>query len=270
MRIPSGFRYFILAGLIALIATYLINVYITSKTRVEVKRLGQVLVAELDIPAGAILVDRMVKISQWPEEIIPSSAIRDPKQAVGRVVQMPISKGEPVMVLKLAPEGTAAGLGGLLDPNKLAVTVRTDDVSGVAGFINPGNRVDILVEMPTPDSSGEHFSKIILQNIKVLSKGQSMEQNAEKKPEVVNTVTLELSPDQAEVINLASGQGKIRLALRNMINHAEFVTKGITTSQISRMPTLIDTVPPKVTPKVSETVRKMDIIKGTKRDQVEY
>jgi pilus assembly protein CpaB len=162
--------------------TYLIYQYISSKTNVEVRRLGQVVVAELDISAGTPIADRMVKVSQWPEEIIPSSAIRDPKQAIGRVVQVPLTKGEPLLVLKLAPEGTAAGLGGLLDPNKLAVTVRTDDVSGVAGFINPGNRVDILVEMTAPGSSGEHFSKIILQNIKVLSKGQSTEQSADNQP----------------------------------------------------------------------------------------
>ena len=154
MKVSSGVKYFVLAGLIAAVATYLIFQYITSKTTVEVRRLGQVVVAEVDIPAGTPLVDRMVKVSQWPEEIIPSSAIRDPKQAIGRVVQVPLNKGEPLLVLKLAPEGTAAGLGGLLDPNKLAVTVRTDDVSGVAGFINPGNRVDILVEMPTPGCVG--------------------------------------------------------------------------------------------------------------------
>jgi pilus assembly protein CpaB len=222
MKISSGVKYFVLAGVIAAGATYLIYQYISSKTTVEVRRLSQVVVAEVDIAAGTPIVDRMVKVSQWPEEIIPSSAIRDPKQAIGRVVQVPLTKGEPLLILKLAPEGTAAGLGGLLDPNKLAVTVRTDDVSGVAGFINPGNRVDILVEMPTPGSSGEHFSKIILQNIKVLSKGQSMEQTVDNKPQVVTTVTLELRPDQAEVLNLASGQGKIRLALRNKINTDEF------------------------------------------------
>jgi pilus assembly protein CpaB len=269
MKISSGFKYLILAGLIASVATYLIHQYIISKTNVEVRRLGQVIVAGGDIPAGTVLVDRMVKVSQWPEEIIPSSAIRDPKQAIGRVVQVHLNKGEPIMVLKLAPEGASAGLGGLLDPNKLAVTVRTDDVSGVAGFINPGNRVDILVEMPSPGTTGEHFSKIILQNIKVLSKGQSMEQTADNKPQVVNTVTLELQPDQAEVLNLASSQGKIRLALRNKINKGEFATKGVTTSQLSRMPTLIDTMPPK-TKETKEIERKMDVIRGTQRKQESY
>jgi pilus assembly protein CpaB len=269
MKISSGAKYFVVAGLIAAGATYLIYQFISSKTNVEVRRLGQVVVAELDISAGTPIADRMVKVSQWPEEIIPSSAIRDPKQAIGRVVQVPLTKGEPLLVLKLAPEGTAAGLGGLLDPNKLAVTVRTDDVSGVAGFINPGNRVDILVEMSASGRSGEHFSKIILQNINVLSKGQSMEQSADNKPLVVTTVTLELSPDQAEVLNLASGQGKIRLALRNKLNQGEFFTKGVTTAQLSRMPALIDTSPPK-TKEAKEAERKLEVIRGLDRKQENY
>jgi pilus assembly protein CpaB len=266
MRIPPGLKYVVFAVLIALLATYFVHQYIISKTMVEVRRLGQVVVAEMDISAGTALTERMVRVAQWPEEIIPSSALRDPKHVVGRVVQVSLSKGEPIMVLKLAPEGTSAGLGGLLGPDKLAVTVRTDDVTGVAGFINPGDRVDVLVEMPAIGTQGEHFSKIILQNIKVLSKGQSTEQTTEKKPEVVTTVTLELSPDQAEVINLASGQGKIRLALRNRLNQAEFATTGVITSQIGYKPVLVNTLPPKG--KKSE--QKIDVIKGNQRYQVNY
>jgi pilus assembly protein CpaB len=269
MKVSFGLKYFVLAGLIAVVATYLLFLYVTSKTNVEVRRSGQVVVAEIDVAAGTVLVDRMVKVSQWPEEIIPSSAVRDPKQAIGRVVQVPLNKGEPLLVLKLAPEGTAAGLGGLLDPNKLAVTVRTDDVSGVAGFINPGNRVDILVEMQTPGSSSEHFSKIILQNIKVLSKGQSMEQTVDNKPQVVTTVTLELQPDQAEVLNLASSQGKIRLALRNKMNQGEFSTTGVTTAQLSRMPALVDTSLPK-TKEIKESEKKLEVIRGLERKTENY
>ena len=116
MKISSGVKYFVLAGLIAAVATYLIYQYISSKTNVEVRRLGQVVVAEVDISAGTPIADRMVKVSQWPEEIIPSSAIRDPKQAIGRVVQVPLTKGEPLLVLKLAPEGTCSWSGRTLGP----------------------------------------------------------------------------------------------------------------------------------------------------------
>jgi pilus assembly protein CpaB len=106
------------------------------------------------------------------------------------------------------------------------VTVKTDEVSGVAGFINPGDRVDVIVEMPGAGGNNEHFSKIILQNLKVLSKGQAWDQAADKTPKVVPTVTLEVSPEQAEMLNLASFQGKIRLALRNQMNKGQFATGG--------------------------------------------
>ena len=137
---------------------------------------------------------------------------------------MNIAKGEPVLEYKLAPEGTRAGLGGLLDENKLAVTVKTDEVTGVAGFINPGDRVDVMVEMQEPGGEGgEHFSKIILQNLKVLSTGQVWEQTKGKeKPDVVPTVTLEVTPEQAETLNLASLQGRIPPGLAQSVEPGLF------------------------------------------------
>jgi pilus assembly protein CpaB len=182
------------------------------------------------------------------------------KELEGRVAQTPIAKGEPILISKLAPEGTAAGLGGLLEPNSLAVTVKTDEVSGVAGFINPGDRVDVMVEMSGTGGSGEHFSKIILQNLKVLSKGQAWDQTADKKPQVVPTVTLEVSPEQAEMLNLASFQGRIRLALRNQMNKAQFATGGVVSSQLAhKKPAPIEDVKPAAKKQESRVVQ---VIKG--------
>ncbi len=233
MKLPKGIPYLVLAGVAGLIATFTIHRYIIMKTAVTVKPQDQVVVADLDIAPGTALSARMLKAAYWPRDIIPAKSFRSAKELEGRVVQVPISRGEPVLLNKLAPEGTAAGLGGLLDPQKLAVTVRTDDVSGVAGFISPGDRVDLLVEMSAPEEKGEHFSKIILQNLKVLSKGQIWDQTAEKKPQVVTTVTLEVTPEEAEIVNLATNQGKIRLALRNQLNHGLFYTKGVLTSNLA-------------------------------------
>jgi pilus assembly protein CpaB len=232
MKLPPGIKYFVLAGIVGLVATFLIHRYITTKTMIPVKPTDSVVVADLDIAPGTALSSRMLQTNQWPRDIVPSKAVRSPKEVEGRVVLVPISRGEPILHSKLAPEGTAAGLGGLLDPNKLAVTVRVDDVSGVAGFINPGDRVDLLVDI-TAGESKEHFSKILLQNLKVLSKGQIWDQTTEKKPQVVTTVTLEVTPEEAEIINLATNQGKIRLALRNQINQGTFYTKGVLSSQLA-------------------------------------
>jgi pilus assembly protein CpaB len=265
MKLPPGIKYFILAGVVGLVATFLIHRYITSKTAVVVKPTDQVVVADLDIAPGTALASRMVKTTTWPRDIVPPKAVRNPKDVEGRVAQFPISRGEPILQNKLAPEGTAAGLGGLLDPNKLAVTLRVDDVSGVAGFINPGDRVDLLVEMTAPEEKGEHFSKIILQNLKVLSKGQIWDQTSEKKPQVVNTVTLELTPEEAEIVNLATNQGKIRLALRNQLNQGQFYTKGVMSSQLAyKRPSPATPDAPARTSEVS-----IEVIKGMQRSSAQ-
>jgi pilus assembly protein CpaB len=189
-------------------------------------------VAETDIAPGTALSGRLIRVATWPGDIIPSRAVSSPRQVEGRVSQAVIAKGEPILFTKLAPEGTAAGLGGLLAPDCLAVTVKTNEVTGVAGFINPGDRVDVLAEVQSKGEGNEHQSKLILQNLKVLSKGQIWDQTADKKPQVVQTVTLEVTPGQAEVLNLASFQGRIRLALRNQLNTSNFRTPGVATSQL--------------------------------------
>jgi pilus assembly protein CpaB len=233
MKLPPGAKYFILAGLAGLVAVLLVRSYIGSRVAAPLKPTGPVVVAEVDLAPGTALAGRMLRVAAWPRDIIPPKAVGSPKELEGRVAQTAIAKGEPILLTKLAPEGTAAGLGGLLAPDKLALTVRTDEVSGVAGFINPGDRIDVLMEIPSPGEGQEHFSKIILQNLKVLSKGQVWDQTKDKdKPQVVNTVTLEVTPQQAEVLNLASFQGKIRLALRNQLNTAAFDTGGVVTSQL--------------------------------------
>ena len=261
MKLPPGIKYFILAGVVGLVATFLIHRYITARTTITVKPTEQVVVADVDIAPGTALASRMLKTAAWPKEIVPPKSFRSPKELEGRVAQTLISRGEPIMMTKLAPEGTAAGLGGLLDPNKLAVTVRVDDVSGVAGFINPGDRVDLLVELASTEGKGEHLSKILLQNLKILSKGQVWDQTAEKKPLVVNTVTLEVTPEEAEILNLATFQGKIRLALRNQLNQGQFYTKGVLTSQLAFRKQAAPSAPDK--PAGQE--QHVEVIKGMQR-----
>jgi pilus assembly protein CpaB len=232
MKLPPGSKYFILAGVVGLAAVFLVHRYIATLSTPQQAPTAPVLVAEVDIAPGTALTGRQLKLATWPRDIIPPKAAVSAKQLQGRVAQAPIAKGEPIILSRLAPEGTAAGLGGLLEPNSLAVTVKTDEVSGVAGFINPGDRIDVLSEMTVPGSGNEHYSKIILQNIKVLSKGQMWDQTTDKKPQVVPTVTLQVNPEQAETLNLASFQGRIRLALRNQLNKANFSTRGVATSQL--------------------------------------
>jgi pilus assembly protein CpaB len=263
MKLTPGIKYFILAGLAGLVAVFLMQRYIASRMAVITEPPGQVVVAEIDIPPGTALTSRMLRVATWPRNIMPAKAVASPKQLEGRVVHIPVAKGEPILFTKLAPEGTAAGLGGLLSQGMLAVTVKTDAVSGVAGFINPGDRVDVLVEMASTGGGGEHFSRIVLQNLKVLSRGQVWDQTADKKPKEVPTVTLEVTPDQAEVLNLATFQGKIRLALRNQLNQAYFRTRGVVSSQLAyKEPPRVEVkpvaAPPQPGPKV-QVIKGMDV-----------
>jgi len=231
MNLPKGISYVVLAGVAGLVATFAIHQYITVKTRVPKAATGDVAVATGDISPGTALDGKWVKVDTWPQNIIPPNAASSLTELEGRVTKTPVANGEPILPSKLAPKGTAAGLSGLLGDDKRALTVRVDDVSGVAGFIHPGDHVDVLVDMALPNST-EHISKTFLQNIKVLTAGQIWDQKGENKPQVVNTVTLELTPAQGELLNLASNQGKIRLALRSPDNLAAIQTTGVDTSQL--------------------------------------
>jgi len=229
----KGNYYIVLAVVVGLVGVFAIHRVVSMKTQPTKEASKQVVVADADISSGTALNSRLVKTVDWPQRLLPSQAAASVPQVDGRVILVPLSKGEPILLSKLAPEGTAAGLGGLLNVEMRAFTIKVDDVSGVAGFIYPGDRVDILMTMPMLDSKGEQLSKIILQDVKVLTAGPTWEQTpSTKQPSPVNTVTLEVSPEQSEVLNLATTQGKIRLVLRSRANKAIKLTNGVATSYL--------------------------------------
>jgi pilus assembly protein CpaB len=262
MNLPKGTKFIVFAGVAGLLATFAIHRYVTAKTTAAVKPTHQVVVALGDLSPGTALDASSAKAATWPQELVPPKAVTSVAQVQGRVLITPVCKGEPILLSKLAPEGTAAGLGGLLDESKRAITVRVDDVSGVAGFIHPGDHVDVLAELPVPGGNGEHFSKTILQNIVVLTAGQFWEQNKEQKPSIVNTVTLELTPEQGEVLTLASNQGKIRLALRSKLSTAQVQTEGVSTRRLIGGAQEV-----KAPPQLNSTGRQVEVIKGVERTQ---
>lgn len=261
MRLPKGIIYIIMASLVGLLAMFTVDQYTTKKIRAHIKPMGSVVIAASDIPPGTGLNSRVIKTVAWPKELIPPQAATSAAELEGRVVKAEISQGELILLTKLAPWGTAAGLSGLVSVGKRAFTVRVDDVSGVAGFIHPGDQVDVLAELPIPNSQ-EHFSKTIVQNVKVLTAGQVWEQKGDLKPTVVSAVTLELTPEQGEVLNLASNQGKIRLALRNRATMDNAVTSGVATSQLINRVDKIATPEVAPTPKENKGARTVEVIKG--------
>lgn len=187
----------------------------------------EVLVANEPIAIGSRIGATQVKTVRWPANIQPDGAITDATSVVGRIARTGIDRNQPVVQTQLVDEG--AGLLPLLIPDGMrGMSVKVDDVTGVSGFITPNSRVDVLVAGNTGEGGSEQKSKLILQNVRVLATGKSVEQK-DDKPIEVPTVTLLVAPEDAEKLTLASQQNPVRLALRSYRDQEYVGTPGIST-----------------------------------------
>lgn len=194
---------------------------------------NKVVVAAMDVELGSRLNSQFLKTVDWPSGSIPPGAVHDPQSLQDRVVKTNVLRGEPILESKLAPLGTKGGLSAVITEGKRAITVRVNDVIGVAGFALPGNHVDIVVNTQL-DGGGQgdkQISKIVLENILVLAVAQEANRD-ETKPKVVNAVTLEVTPEQAEKIDLARSVGQLSLVLRNQVDKNGVDTLGIMKRQL--------------------------------------
>ena len=193
----------------------------------------RIVVAASDVNLGQRLTPDMLKLAEWPVDSLPKGIYNDTQKVTGRVLKSSVLRGEPVSDAKLAPAGTVGGLSALITEGKRAITVRVNDVIGVAGFALPGNFVDIIVSTQKDPGAGErngheqNISKIVLERILVLAVAQEVSRD-ETKPRVVNAVTLEVTPGQAENLDLARSVGTLSLALRNQIDPLDAKTDGAT------------------------------------------
>lgn len=177
----------------------------------------QVVLAARKLDLGTVLRDGDLKAADW-SGAPPPGAILKKDDLIGRGVISTIYDGEPVLENRLAPKGAGGGLAAIIPKGMRAVAIRVNEVVGVAGFVVPGMRVDVLISgtPPTQNSgNGNHVTRTLLQNIEVLSAGQEYKKDAEGKPIVGQVVNLLVSPEQAEQLSLASSQATIQLVLRN-------------------------------------------------------
>ena len=199
----------------------------------------KVAIAAADIGQGMRLAKENVQLIEWPAGAVPPGAITDLKGLEGRVTRTQIGRGEAVLETKLAPAGTTGGLSAVVAAGKRAMTVRVNDVVGVAGFALPGNYVDILVNLQeTSSDSGareQSISKIVLERILVLAVAQESNRD-DTKPKVVNAVTLELTPDEVEKLDLARSIGTLSLVLRNQVDPQPANTGGATRESVLGLP----------------------------------
>lgn len=192
---------------------------------------NRIAVAAVEVEIGGRLAPEMLKLVDWPSSSIPPGAFKELAPLDGRVVKTSIARGEPLLDSKLAPTGTKGGLSAVVAEGKRAMTVRVNDVIGVSGFALPGNYVDIMVNTQNEGArkgDQEHaISKIVLERILVLAVAQESDRDS-TKPKVVSAVTLEVTPDQAEGLDLARSIGSLSLVLRNQIDPTPGGTAGAT------------------------------------------
>jgi pilus assembly protein CpaB len=224
---------FILLGLavcMALVTSVLVYNWLQRQPKVVEKVIGSqtdmVAVAMSDLFWGTKLTPEHIKLVPFPTGSLPEGHFSAVETLQGRVLVANLRTNEPIIEYKLAPrEVTMGGVAAVTSPEKRAMAVKVDDVIGVAGFINPGNHVDVLV---TIDNSPP-VTKTVLQNVLVLATGPDLDRKGkEEKPSSVKVITLEVTPEEGEKLALAATEGKVVLALRNQLNAEAVLTKGAT------------------------------------------
>lgn len=189
---------------------------------------ASVVVAAADIPLGTPLEASMLTTVAWPPGRMPEGAAPDPGALLGRVTRSALTRHEPVLEGKLAAAGARGGLAAAIAPGKRALTVKVNEIMGVAGFALPGSLVDVMVHTRLDEarrSDGASMSKIVLERILVLAVAQESSREA-TAPKVAAAVTLEVTPEQAERLDLARSVGALSLALRNPADTEDAQTTG--------------------------------------------
>jgi pilus assembly protein CpaB len=260
------------------------------KGQAELSAMGKaenIVVAASSISIGQRITPDQVRLEEWPKRILPDGVVKDLTQVVDRVSLDEVAIGEPILKSRLASEGSAAGLSAVIPPGMRAMTVKVDEVIGVAGFVSPSTYVDVVA---TAMRSGleESASRVVLQHVKVLASGKQVE-NKDGGPVEVKTVTLLVTLDQAEVLALASHAGKLQLVMRNSVDEEEVPTTGVNTAALfggqmrnrlaptepqskpvaKSKPTLAKTGPVKETPPPPKPVT-VELLRGVERTSVTF
>lgn len=229
-----------------------------------------VVVAATNLNWGTKLSKEMLKTVPYLKESLPGDYLSDPEALEGRVLIASLKEREPVLESRLASDDvTVGGVSAVIKPGMRAVSVKGDKVIGISGFIEPGNRVDVLVTLRDP-ATKDDTTKMVLSNVLVLATGTEIEEKRDGQPRPVDVFTLEVDPEQAEKLSLAAAEGKLQFALRNTMDMETVLTEGATVAQTLR--SLRGEPPPApAAPQVkkrSAPVRKSLTIETIKGDKV--
>jgi pilus assembly protein CpaB len=272
MRRYGGFMLLGLAVLLALFTSALLYNWLEHQrmrpeaTAPQAVKLPSVMVtvAAADLSGGTTLTAEMIKLVAFPSESLPEGYLSTAEGVKGRVLISNIKANEPILDAKLVPlDMRQGGMAAITQPEKRAMAVRVDDVVGVAGFLQPGNRVDVLVTLRESPPQ----TKTVLQNVLVLATGTQMDtQSNGTKTREVRVITVEVTPEEAEKLALAAHEGKVTMALRNYANTEPILTSGATVSSLLNsysLPNGNGKVRSKVAPPVPPALpTQVEIIKG--------
>lgn len=179
--------------------------------------LSGVVAAATEIPFGTKIDATLIKMVQLPPESVPATAFHDPQAVIGRIATGTLYKDEVLMEGRVVEHFGGSALSAAVEEGKRAVTIRVNDVIGVAGFLLPGNRVDVIATRRKSGGDRGIESQTLLQNLKVLAVDQTTSPDKDK-PVIVRAVTVEVGPAQAEQIVGATEEGKVQLTLRNPLD----------------------------------------------------
>jgi pilus assembly protein CpaB len=243
----------LVALLFAAGASYLVyRVVISRAPNATPTATTQVLVAARNLEIGTLIKELDFKTGPWTGPM-PKGLVTKKEAIMGRGVIAPIYEGEPIMETRLAPPGAGGGLAATIPPGMRACAVRVNDIVGVAGFVIPGMRVDVLISGTPPGRANGPLVRTLLQNIQVLSAGQNYQKDNEGKPVLVPVVNLLVNPEQAETLSLASNETRIQLVLRNPLDNQVAKVPGTAIGNLFGQPA---TPAPTGTPRIVKVVAK--------------
>lgn len=264
--------------LIALVAGLLTYSWLRERARMQARatQTQLVAVATADLKWGTVISKGKVKAVPFLKQTLPDGCFPDPAKLEGRTLVYPVSAGEPIFESRLAPSSVrGGGIAAVIGAQKRAMAVKVDKVIGVAGFVHPGDRVDVIVTLNRAGRVTTPITKTVLENVLVLATGSEVEKKGKnEKSTPVDVITLEVGIDEGEKLALAATEGKLQLALRNLADSKEVATRGTTIPALlsslrggiqdepKHMP-VVKRPAPYAAPAAEPRVQSVDLIKGT-------
>ena len=227
---------FLLAGGSVLVAHSYLKNAATRSGEAQAREISAIVVARSEIPFGAPIRFEMLRLQEWPKEALPPEAFLSLEEVVGDDQQEPrrarrsIVPGEPLVRNKVSEFGEKVTIADAIDPGKRAMAIRVDDVSGVAGFVTPGDRVDVLLTRRV--NNDDMITTTVLQDIVVRGTDQLADEDQDK-PNVARTITAEVSPEEAQRLALAQQAGTLSLTLRNLSNSEKSTLRSLNVNDLS-------------------------------------